>query len=61
MKAALFALAALPLLSGCAVLQGSYDNRADEECRDLPNTEDRVACQRAVQEAEIKRRAEARD
>ena len=61
MKSRLLAVIAFPLLGGCAVFQGVYDEQAEAQCRDLPNTGERIACERAAQDAQIERRAENRD
>lgn len=56
MKAVLIALAATPLLAGCSILQESYDHQAMRQCQDLPNAQERLACERAAADAEYDRR-----
>ncbi len=57
--AGLTLLAACLGISGCAVLQGSYDSQARTECQDIPDVEDRLNCEIAVEEAKGQRRQDA--
>ncbi len=43
-------------LTGCSVLQGAYNSEARSQCRELPTTEERLACERAATDAERERR-----
>lgn len=51
-------IGALLALSGCSLMQGAYDAQARDECRDAPTIDDRVACERATNDAERDRRFE---
>lgn len=56
----LAALLSLFLLSGCLDWQGSYSAAARKECREIINTDERLACHRRVAENDTARRAERR-
>lgn len=46
---------ALLLLPGCMLAQDAYDDRAQDECRELPTPDERLACDRAVHDRALKR------
>lgn len=48
------------LLTGCLDWQGSYSAAARKECREIINTEERLACLRRVAANETARRVERR-
>lgn len=49
-------LIALLGLSGCSIFQGVYDYEARNACRDLPTIDERLACERAADDAARERR-----
>lgn len=48
------------LLAGCLDWQGSYSAAARKECREIINTDERLACHRRVAENDTARRTERR-
>ena len=54
-------LAGLIGLTACSVFQGSYDAEARAQCRDLPTIDERVACERAADDAARTRRQDQLD
>lgn len=63
MKHRFVAILCLPLLSGCASLvYSAAEHNARQECRDIPNSSDRIECERQLDERELKaRQAEHQD
>lgn len=60
MRTALTLLALLSL-SGCFIVQDAYDQEAIDQCRELPNTADRIDCEYQAEEAARDRRNERRN
>ena len=57
MKPLLLGLLALTL-SGCSIFQSAYDSEAIRQCRELPNQNERLACERQAEDDARARRAE---
>ena len=51
-----FGLTMMVLVSGCSILQGAYDELAEDERMTLPTEAERVACLRDAADAERARR-----
>lgn len=61
MKRIAVGLVCLAGLGGCAsVVHGAAESNARQECRSIPNSTDRIACERAVQDREVADRAASR-
>ena len=43
-------------LAGCSLVQGMYDAEAIDACRELPTVDERLACERAAEDAARARR-----
>lgn len=51
----------LAALGGCAsVIHDSAEHNARQECREIPNTSDRIECERRVHDREIADRSASR-
>ena len=61
MKVIIVALVLLPVLTGCEVFQSSYDYRVEQECRELPTPDERLACSRRADDAQRAERASKRE
>lgn len=61
MKRIAAALVCLSGLGGCASLvHDAAESNAYQECRSIPNSADRIACERAVHERDVADRAASR-
>ena len=61
MKRCILVLVCLPLVSGCAALvHGAAEYNTLQECRQIPNTSDRIECERRVRDREQEAREAAR-
>lgn len=55
MRALAALLAGVFILGGCVIVQDMYDDRARDECLELPTPDERRDCNRQVHDRELSR------